>query len=80
MLDLTGSITPFLSKTTAIMSAVIILTLIGAYLVSTEKKINRQTVEKYIGTIKKTSAGLIILEGFLTTIEFVKYGLQLYFK
>lgn len=61
-------LTPFLTKTTAIMTAVIILVIIGAYLVSTEKKINRVTVEKFIITIKKSVIGLLMLEGFLIAI------------
>lgn len=71
---------PFLVKTTAIMTVVIILTLIGAYLVSTEKKLNRQTVEQFIGVIRKSIRGLIILEVILTIVEFAKYGLELYIK
>jgi hypothetical protein len=63
------AITPFLTKTTAIMSAVIILIMIGAWLVSTEKKINRGTVEKYINTIKISVISLILLEVFLTLID-----------
>ncbi len=78
--DFVQSISPFLAKTTAIMTVVILLTCIGAYLVSTEKKINRQTVEKYILTIKKSIFALITLEGFLTFIEFLKYGLDTYLK
>jgi len=72
MNNLMLNIAPFLTKTTAIMSAVIILIMIGAYLVSTEKKINRQTVEKFISTIKYTVFALILLEAFLTVIEKVK--------
>jgi preprotein translocase subunit SecG len=63
------AITPFLTKTTAIMTAVIILIMIGAWLVSTEKKINRGTVEKYINTIKISVISLILLEVFLTLID-----------
>lgn len=72
MNELIPAITPFLSKTTAIMSAVIILIMIGAWLVSTEKKINRATVEKYINTIKISVISLIILEVFLTLIENIR--------
>lgn len=69
MQDLLIGITPFLTKTTAIMTAVIILIIVGAVLVSTEKRINRQTVEKYIKTIRISVISLILLEVFLTLIE-----------
>lgn len=69
MQELTAVLTPFLTKTTAIMSAVIILIMVGAWLVSTEKRINRGTVEKYIVTIKTSVIALILLEVFLTLIE-----------
>ena len=62
-------ITPFLSKTTAIMTAVIILIMIGAYLVSTQKKINQETVERFIQAIKYSVLALILLEAFLTLME-----------
>ena len=65
-------ISPFLVKTTAIMSAVIILVLIGAFLVSTEKKINRTTVGQFIKVIRNSVVALILLEAFLTTVETVK--------
>jgi hypothetical protein len=68
---LTG-ITPFLTKTTAIMSAVIILMFIGAFLVATEKKINRATVEKYLKGLKWAVISLVTLELVTTLLEFWK--------
>ena len=76
MQELLTEITPFLTKTTAIMSAVIILIMIGAWLVSTERRINRQTVEKYIKTIKNSVVCLILLEAFLTVIELIIYAID----
>ncbi len=80
MNELAVAITPFLTKTTAIMSAVIILILIGAFLVSVEKEINRGTVEKFISTIKRTVFWLICLEGILSLMEFAQYCVKVYFK
>ena len=74
---LINGITPFMTKTTAIMSAVIILVIIGAYLVSTEKKINRQTVEKFLVIIKKSVIYLISLEAILTIINLIEYFLDI---
>ena len=80
MNEILNGVTPFLTKTTAIMSAVIILIMIGAYLVSTEKRINRQTVEKYIKTIKNSVMCLIFLEAFLTIAEYAESWVNLFIK
>jgi hypothetical protein len=69
MAEMTALLTPFLVSTTAIMTAVIILILIGAWLVSVQKRINRETVEKHLNTIKVSVISLILLEVFLTLIE-----------
>ena len=69
MAEIIPLLTPFFVKTTAIMTAVIILIIIGAALVSVEKRVNRGTVEKYIVTIKTSVIALILLEVFLTLIE-----------
>jgi uncharacterized membrane protein YhfC len=65
-------ITPFLTTTTAIMTAVIILISIGAWLVSTQRKINRETVEKQIQAIKYSVFALILLEALITIMQKVK--------
>lgn len=80
MNKLTETFTPFLTKTTAIMSAVIILMLIGAYLVATEKKINRKTVEKFLKQLKIAIAFLIGLEALSGFLEFLKYIIKAYKK
>jgi len=74
--DIFSQLTPFLNRTTAIMTLVIILIVVAAFLVSTERKINRQTVEKLLKLIKSVVAWLIALEFFLGLIEVVK----IYFK
>lgn len=71
MNDILNSITPFLVKTTAIMSAVIILTILIVFMVSTEREINKETVEKTIKTVKQSIKWLLILEGFTAFLEFV---------
>ena len=70
MPNLPIDISPFLVKTTAIMTAVIILTLIGAVLVSIEKQINRKTIEKFILTIRYSILALVFYEVILTAADF----------
>lgn len=72
MNTLVNVLTPYFSKTTAIMTAVIILSIIDAWLVSTEKEINRETVEKFLKNNKTTRLALIKLEAFLTVVEAIK--------
>jgi hypothetical protein len=79
-MNLPLDITPFLTKTTAIMSAVIILSVIGAWLVSTEKEINRKTVEKYLKNLRRANSSLIKLEVFLALLEFVEFLIGVYWK
>jgi hypothetical protein len=79
-MNLPLDITPFLTKTTAIMSAVIILVIIGAWLVSTEKEINRGTVEKFLKNIKTAVSSLIKLEVFLSLLEFGKFLIGVYWE
>ena len=74
--NLINEIAPFLSKTTAIMTAVIILVIIGAWLVKTEKAINRATVEKMLKTIKSIIKWLIMLEFFLAGVELIIQGFK----
>ncbi len=73
-------ISPFLVKTTAIMTAVIILVIVTANLVLKEKKVNRGTVEKFIVIVKNSIMWLIILEALLTVVEAIKFILDLYIK
>jgi len=75
MTSLLNSITPFLTKTTAIMTTVIILVFVAAWLISTEKKINRGTVEKLLKLIKSVVFSLIALEFFSGAIEAFKFYL-----
>lgn len=80
MTNLIPQLTPFLTKTTAIMSAVIILMVIGAYLVATEKRINRATVEKFLKHLKSVIRLLISLEVLIVVTEFVKYLIKVFKK
>ena len=73
--DLVEQIAPFLTKTTAIVTGIILLIIISAFLVVTERRINRATVEKLIKTIRSTIKWLIWLEFGLGFFELVKFAL-----
>lgn len=70
ILEAANIFSPFFARTTAIMTAVIMLVIIMSILVSIERKINRGTVGLLIRMVWFTITILIILEGFLSYLEY----------
>ena len=76
--DLVTQISPFLTKTTAIMTAAILLIIISAILVSIERKVNRGTVEKLLNLNRFVICLLIALEVYLSSPVILRKLLKLY--
>jgi len=72
LVKLFGEITPFLTRTTAIMTTVIILVVLLVFMVTTEREITRATVEKTITLVKQIVKWLIMLEVFLGILEIAR--------
>lgn len=71
--DIFTQLAPFLNKTTAIMTTIIILVVLQIIMVSIEKEINRRTADNLIKNIKHIIKWLLMLEALICIVTLSKY-------